>query len=53
MLRSCKGKRSLFGGCHGKEGPVTSAMQKAEESQPWASVGVEIDASDWVSINQE
>lgn len=32
---------------------AAGAAQKVGESQPWASVGVEIDASDWVSINQE
>lgn len=31
----------------------TSAVQKVGESQPQASVGSEIHASDWVSINQE
>lgn len=31
----------------------TSDAQKRGESQPRALVGVETDASDWVSINQE
>lgn len=31
----------------------TSTTQKVGKSQPWALAGVEIDASNWVSIDQE